>query len=32
LAPQTEKPVEASASVEGDPVAVEGIESTAPTP
>jgi fibronectin type 3 domain-containing protein len=31
LAPQTEKPLEGSASVEGDPVAVEGIEGTAPT-
>jgi hypothetical protein len=31
LAPQTEKPIEGSASVEGDPVAVEGIEGTAPT-
>ena len=31
-APQTEKPLEGSASVDGDPVAVEGIESTAPTP
>ena len=32
LAPQTEKPLEGSASVEGDPVALEGIESTAPAP
>lgn len=30
-APQTEKPLDGSASVEGEPVAVEGIESTAPT-
>lgn len=32
LASETEIPVEGSASVEGDPVAIEGIESTAPTP
>ena len=33
VAPQTEKSlVEGNASVEGDPVAIEGIESTAPTP
>jgi hypothetical protein len=32
LAPLAETPLEGSASVEGDPVAVEGIESTAPTP
>jgi fibronectin type III domain protein len=31
LAPQTEESLEGSASVEGDPVAVEGVESTAPT-
>jgi hypothetical protein len=32
LAPETETSLEGSASVEGDPVAVEGIESTASTP
>jgi hypothetical protein len=31
-APETETSLEGSASVEGDPVAVEGIGSTAPTP
>ena len=32
LAPETETSLGGSTSVEGDPVAVEGIESTAPTP
>jgi hypothetical protein len=32
VAPETETSLEGSTSVEGDPVAVEGIESTAPTP